>query len=249
MAYTLLEMVQRVARKLNSDEVSELDETIESSDIAHEVLDTFEDLMHNTEWEFLKHQPRKLAEKLNGQSVVSLRLPSDVVHIESLMYECQTDATSDRIFREIKYLSPAEFQQMTLGRKLDTNCVEVTVGEFRIRVFNDTPPSYFTSFDEKEIVFDSYNAAIDTTGVVATKTAAIAKVVLLGTYSETWSPSVPEFIYNLWYHEAVARCSSCIRGVEDGRSERMARRAMVTALRYDNAAGPNNADDGVNYGR
>lgn len=251
MKYTLLQMVQRIAAKLGGDEISTLDETIEAVDIKNEVLNTFDDLVSIQEWEWLKHIPRQLGARTvsPAQPACVLNLPADVVHIESLMYEAQSVVGERATCKKLTYLPPAAFQQMVMSRGIEDNIDELTVNEIPLRIYNNRNPSYFTTFDESVVVFDGYDSTIDTTGIAYSKTSCIARITVSSDDDTDWSPSVPDWFYNLWYHEATARCFSSIRGVEDGRTERMARRALTTAIRMDNVGAPNYVDDGVNYGR
>lgn len=249
MKYTLLGIIQRVASEIKSDEITELDETIEAIDIRNEVQNTFDDLMSTWEWEFLKHHPRKL-DAMSPAQKVKLAIPTDVKHIEKLMYNARNSVGGEPVFKNLTYLKPHEFHELVLKRQLGTNVEEVDVGDgVAIRVYNDQEPSYFTSYDEVTVVFDAYLKAVDASGIDPAKTAVIATLVLSAGSTGDWSPAVPEYIHNLWFQESVARCSSQIRGVENGRFERQARRAQVSALRQDEAAMPRNSDDGVNYGR
>ena len=251
MKCTLLQMVQKVAAKLGGDEISVIDETIEAVDIKNEILSTFDDLVSIQEWEWLRHIPRQLdARTVNPtQPACVLNVPDDVIHIESLMYEAQSVSGERAACRVLRYLSPAAFQQMVMKRPVDSVTQEFDIGGIAVRIHTNRNPSYFTLFDESVVVFDAYDSSIDTTGISYSKTSCIARVVVSAVDDEDWQPVVPEWFYNLWYHESVSRCSSSIRGVEDGRSERMARRAMTTAIRMDNVGAPNYVDDGVNYGR
>lgn len=249
MKYTLLEIIQRVGSVIKSDEITELDETIEAVDIRNEIQNTFDDLMSTWDWEFLKHHPRKL-DAITPARVVQLAIPSDVKHIEKLMYNARSAVGSDPVFKNLTYLKPSEFHELVLRRQLGANVEECDVGDgVAIRVYNDQEPSYFTSYDEVTVVFDAYQKSVDAAGIDPAKTAVIATLILNSGSTADWSPAVPEYIHNLWFQESVARCSSQIRGVENGRYERQARRAQVSALRQDEAASPNNSDDGVNYGR
>lgn len=249
MKYTLLEMVQRVAGEIKSDEITTLDETIEAVDIRYEVQNTFDDLMTTWDWEFLKHHPRKL-DALSPASPAILAIPADVRHIEKLMYEVSYEVGGKSTFKELTYLSPADFHELVLKRQIESNVVECDVGDgVKARIYNDRAPSYFTSYDELKVVFDAYDAVVDAAGIDPAKTVVVATIIISSSSTASWTAPVPDFIHNLWFHESVARASAQIRGVENGRAERQARRAQVTALRQDEAAAPNNSDDGVNYGR
>ena len=257
MKYTLLSIIQKVGSEIKSDEITELDETIEAIDIRNEVQNTFDDLMSTWEWEFLKHRPRQLdVSVLDAEAepptreVIRLALPPDVKHIEKLMYNATVSSGADPVFKNLQYLAPAEFHELVLKRKLDSNIEEYDVGDgVRVRVYNDREPSYFTSYDEASVVFDSYLKTEDADGIDPTKTAVIATITMVSGDGATWTPAVPEYIHNLWFQESVSRCSAQVRGVENARFERQARRAQISALRQDEAVAPSNSDDGVNYGR
>ena len=77
----LLQMVQFVAKKIGSDEVSALGETIEADDIQEIVLETLEDLVTRTDWEFLKDNLDVL---LDGSTNISLNIPTTAEKIQTV---------------------------------------------------------------------------------------------------------------------------------------------------------------------
>ena len=44
-----------------------------------------------------------------------------------------------------------------------TNTTVVTFNDINLNIKTDTPPTYYTSFDDEHVVFDSYNADVDST--------------------------------------------------------------------------------------
>jgi len=247
---TLLQVVTEVAENVNSDEVTSLSNaSIEVDDIRKICLRTLEDISLRNEWEFLKDRPMQLTA---GTNVVELALPSTIQAVQTVKYRHVMGGVQSG-FTTLIYMQPADF----LSRLQNNNPTEsqydtVTLSSgVELYPSNNRHPRYWTSFDEKNIVFDSYDSAENATGIEAGDSAILATIYLdfTGSELETWVAPIPESMFPLWIQEASADASVKLRQTEDPREERKSRRSYIQQIRKEPVTNKDSGSKEVNYGR
>lgn len=247
--YNLLQMVQRVARAINSDEISELHETVEADDIQNILIDCLDEMLGRQDWEFLKDRPYQL---LPGTNALSLSVPSDISRIQKIRYRADSEPGDIAQYRTVSYMSASEFlDMMQKHNPAEADSVTVTVNGVPLVGKNNRPPRYWTSFDESTVYFDSYEGTLDPTGVDPAKTAVLASVYpdLAHGDDPTWVAPMPEKLFAQWYQEAVAEASVQLRQFENPRAERRSRRLFISNSRDEPVTGRDEGSASVNYGR
>jgi hypothetical protein len=161
---TLLEIVQSVLTSLNSDDVDNINDTIESTQVALIAKEVFEDLTCQSEWP--KQARLGVLEALGDTAKPTyMVVPDSVYRIKEIRYETTRFGDADRSFKLIEYVEPSEFIDIvSVNKSSDTDTVEVETDEgvtFFVR--SDTHPSYWTTFDNVHIVFDSFDSFEDST--------------------------------------------------------------------------------------
>ena len=250
--YTLLEMVQQVGKSISSDEISTLGESIEAEDIETIVLNVLEDIVNRREWTWRQNQVRR-GTPVGGTEVTSLELPDDCDTLQVLRYRNSTDATTNRSYEEVKYIYPEDFlelceQQAAGNPGTDT----VLIGSAEIFVRNNKPPQFYTSFKQGVVMMDSYDSAVDPTGVT-TANSLLTCVVGIDTSgaagNPTYVPDMPTRFFPLWLQESQAVASQQLRKMPNDRAEREARRTYIRLLRLDRVSEESANDREVDYGR
>lgn len=247
--YNLLQMVQRVARAINSDEISELHETVEADDIQNIVIDCLDEMLGRQDWEFLKDRPYQLAA---GTNELSLVVPEDVSRIQKIRYRADSEPGDAVQYRTVSYMPATEFLDlMQKQNPAEPDSVSVLVNGVQLVGKNNRPPRYWTSFDENTIYFDSYEVTLDPTGVDGTKTAVLATVYPDLTHGDdpAWVAPIPEKLFAQWYQESVAEASVQLRQFENARAERRSRRLFISNSRDEPVTRRDEGSTGVNYGR
>lgn len=250
MKRTLLQMIKEVAVAINSDEVTSLaDDSLEIQDIRRLTLNALEDMMARNDWEFLRDHPLQLEA---GTNVVQLTIPATVRKLQTVKYR-RLDGGVQKGFTTLRYMYPHEY----LKRLQDVNPTEANVDTVtlasgvEVYVRNDRAPRYWTSFDEQTVMFDSYDAAQNASGIDADDSAILATVHFDfdGSDEETWEAPLPPNVFTLWLQEAIAECSVKLRQVEDPREERKARRSYIQQIRKEPVTNKDEGSDEVNFGR
>jgi len=247
--YTLLKMVQLVASAINSDEIDSLGETREANDIQTILEQSLNDLLTRRNWEFLRDKIMLLDA---GTTVASLTIPDGVTSLQEVRYSSAKVLGDPKQHREIRYITPAEFLDMSNRQTpLSSNVEEITgPGGILLYVKTDAPPSVYTTFDESELFFDSYNIETDPTGLDPSNSIITATVSITTTSADpTWVAPIPERMFQVWLYEAFAMASTQLRQFDNPRFERMARRAYTQMLDMEPVTTRDEENKVVRYGK
>lgn len=155
MAKTLLEVVQSTLSAINSDSVNTVGETIESEQVTLVAKEVFEEMSTYQTIPTFDTLTQLLGVSDTSRRTV-MQLPLNATDIQYIRYKATyTNGTSR--FEEVRYCPPNEF----LDRQLDLRVGEANVGEnvlpgnVRVPYRTDKRPEYWTTFDDKFLVFDA----------------------------------------------------------------------------------------------
>lgn len=161
MKQTLLEMVQRISEFIDGETINSIDDTRESTQIANIVKETYQYLLQtreiNTRDNIVHFDDVVQTENKPNY----LKYKDTVFEIFDLQYK---DLDSGRYSR-IQYLDPEVFLQKALSLDPNDTNVQQVVDYSNITYYirKDKQPSYYTSFDDIHIAFDSYNSSLEAT--------------------------------------------------------------------------------------
>lgn len=191
MRMTLLDIVQDILSDMGGDEVNSINDTFESSQVAEIVKTTYLAMMTNRNW---PHQ-RKMV-KLNASGDLSrpthMSLKDEVKELISVKYDCSKPGSTRKDYQDVKFLQPEDFLRYTYGRNTSQpNIIAVTdISGSELFIRNDIAPTYFTSFDDVNMVFDSYDSVVDDT-LKEDKVQTLAYVMPVWVHSDDASPDMP----------------------------------------------------------
>ncbi len=173
---TLLDIVQGIMSDMDSDNVNKVDDTEESEQVARMILGIYEDMA--TELDLPPN--RKLLELAGATSTTratEVVLDDRVVELGWVKYNhAATGVAND--FQEIFYQTPEMFTltMQGLDQTLSTVSTYATatadLGGVDIYFKNDKDPTAYTTFDDRILIFDSVDIAVDTSGLAASKLMA-----------------------------------------------------------------------------
>jgi len=139
---TLLQIVQRTLSLIDSDNVTSVDDTTESEQVVLIVKTIYEDLMSEFPWYHKRStvnlEVTTVANEMKIPTVVD-QILSDVIYYNR-----------KRIF----FLQPNAMRDLLARR--DTTASNVD----SLGAINDTDPTYWSSYDDENIVFDSYDGTL-----------------------------------------------------------------------------------------
>jgi len=223
MKKTLLEIVQQILSDLDSENVNSLSDSVEALQIAYIVEQTFYDLIATRD--IPEHESLiKLTAASNTDTPTHFTVPTNVKKITDIWY----DVSDAGIFSysELLWVDPKEFLSRVDSRSSDYTNVSDTDAGTNLRITNNRPPSFYTSFNDTTIVLDSHKATIDTT-LQESKTRAFGVTYPTFSISATYTPDLDAAMFPLLIQESKSRAFSTLKGGVDQKIEQAARRQKV----------------------
>ena len=248
MKQTLLELVQGVLANTSGDQVNSISDTVESNDIAMFFREVYENLV--VEYDLpAKRQLVQLDASTDPLKPTHMRMPVTVRKIEEIKYDRRTSNTDPLRFDDLHYKSPKDFLDFVLARNSqDTNVSTITdYTGVRFLIRKDTPPTYWTSFDDTYVIFDSYDIDLEAT-VQQSKTICYASVGGTWTMTNAYVPDLPEHLFPVLKAETTSKASIRAKQTQDGPAERDSRRIRIAHTKRTHRAGENPYPY-PNYGR
>lgn len=233
MKMTLLEIVSDILNDMDSDEVGSIDDTIESQQVAQIVKSTYFAMMSNRNWAHLKSA-------LNLQASGDSALPTHVTIIDSVKelcfinYNAVKQGETKRDYKPVKWVEPDDFLRILNKRNSDETNVDIIQDPSGIEllVHNDVKPTYFTSFNDDVLVFDSYDSAVDDT-LQSNKFQAQAYLMPTWSHVDDHTPDLPEEAFTALLEEAKSRAMIKLKQVQDIKAEQEASRQQRWLSRKD----------------
>lgn len=165
---SLLEIVQDILSALNDDEINSIHDTTRAHDVAKLVRDAYLELTAFEHIPELKKLTQLKAASNNNYPAV-LSVPEDVNFVYKIRYNTNGIAEEEDCYTDVCYLSPMCFMDRLSCNKETENHVKMLVNSAdepespHIWVRNNKHPSYWTSFDDVNILFDSWNSEVEDT--------------------------------------------------------------------------------------
>lgn len=190
---TVLQYVQACLSTMDSDEVDSIAETSESMQIAELLPDIYAELINRQEWEFLR-RPVTLTAVGNPELPTKFVIPTGLRRLTKLWYNVSTTSVSRR---ELCYVEPEDFLSRLASGDTAANKMLVTDGsQLQFYVRNDRMPSLYTTFDDRAVWCDAYDAAVETT-LQSSKISAWGVVIPSLVVADDTVPDLPEHMVPL----------------------------------------------------
>lgn len=174
MKYTLLEMVQDILSDMDSDEVNNIDDTVEAQQVAQIIKTCYFEMIGNRNWPHLKRMIQ--LEHANDITRPNyLTIPDNLKELVSFKYD-KVKKDEERVrLDDVVFKYPDEFLRYVSNRNnTHANISEIIdTSGVSLLIRNDIAPSYWTTFDDTFIVTDSYDKSVDDT-LQRSKTQCIA---------------------------------------------------------------------------
>lgn len=247
MKMTLLEIVQDILNSMDSDEVNTISETIESDQVAQVVKTTYYELISRRDWPHLKELFQLDASGTTDRPS-HMALPTRIVEMRELSYDTKKSGETRRKFKKLEYLTPEKFLWYTNSRNQDaSNITEVTdTSGATLLIRTDTAPTYWSSFDDENIVFDSYDSGVDTT-LQSSKTQCFGIRQPEWTTSDSYTPDLPDDAFSLLLAESKTIAQFQVRQFQDQAAAQQAQRQRFRMSRK--SWGAHKQSRYPNYGR
>lgn len=245
MKYTLLEIVQSILSSMDSDEVNSISDTVESYQVAMTCQDVFYDMAVDLGLE--EHHGLITLGAATIAQPLMLAIPENVGRILWMKYNQQYSADTQPNYVDVE---PAEFtdflarQQGLFGYQ--TNVANTTFNGIDGTVYSytymtDKAPAFFTSPDNKNIIFDS----IDTTSTgcndqVLQNTKLMVAALLYPTFSlsDLFIPPIDAQQFPYYRNKCKVRCFNDFKQQVNQEAASEARRQKITVQRNREKSDP-----------
>jgi hypothetical protein len=234
MKMNLLKMVQLILSSMDSDEVNSISDTAESLQIVDIIESTYYDLADTLDlpdhWDFFELDP---SNDINKPTL--MYLPSNVASLEWVQYDVRENGETTRNMRDIIPLERREFLNRMNSydtTNTDTYSYDLLVGSatFPILGKNDKHPTYFTTNNDRTLIFDSYDSSVDGT-LMGNKTLCYGMLYPTFTREDTFIPDLVDRQFTLLFNEAKSTAFADLKQVSNAKAEQRARRGWVQAHR------------------
>lgn len=215
MKSSLLDITQDILNDLDGDEVNSIDDTFESQQIAQIIKSCYFEMMSNRNWPHLR---RSISLVPSGDETypTHMSISEDVKELCFINYNKAKNTDTRRIYQPVRWLEPDDFLRVTNRRNSDMGDVDVIQDYTGVEllILNDIAPTYFTSFDDKHLVFDSYDKEVDST-LQQSKVQAQAYVMPEWRTRDSFIPDLPTEAFSALIEEAKRTAMFKLKQVVD----------------------------------
>lgn len=231
MPYNLLEIVQLTLSSLDSDEVNTINDTVESRQIVDIARSVFDDMVSRYDMPE-NNDIFELEASGDNTKPVLMFVPDNVLRIDWVRYNKKetTDTFSNYQRLEFKPLDTFLQIQNDLLRNETSNVAQMThtingtTFDFLYRT--DRQPEFYTSFDDKTLIFNAIDLTEDTT-LQKDKTQCSGWIKPVFQISNSFIPTFDEPLHTLWLSEVKAQAFVELKQTQNAQVERKARRQEV----------------------
>jgi hypothetical protein len=250
MKYTLLELTQSILSSMDSDEVNSINDTVESQQVVEIVKTVYNDLITRSDLSASKTLFTLTASGDNAKPVLMTK-PDGISTIDWLRYNCEDEDDDDPVWRELYFLPLSDFLSMTQNfnpSETDIESMTHAVDAYTItfNYYNDRGPSYYTSINDNDIIFDAYDAEVDTT-LQSSKTLGFGGRSVVFSRTDAWTPELEPDQFALLLNEAKSLAWAELKQTPNPKAEQAARRNWIHLGRTRRSIKTNNTEHGNSY--
>jgi hypothetical protein len=157
-----------------------------------------------------------------------LLIPETVQNIKESELYYNVSETGDLEYKALKYCSPLEFMSITAQYSSKDTSVDVINGfdNQKIPVINDEWPKYFTSFDGKYIVTNSYNSEYDST-LQASKTRVLVTQMPVFLQQDAFLIPIPQHLSTTYLAMVMDECFNLVYQQPNAKISQKARKLRI----------------------
>lgn len=221
---SLLEIVQEILSDMTSDVINSIDDTEEAGQVALIVKSTYDAMIANRNW---PHTARvvNLVASTDSLLPTHMSIDEEIKEMISVYYDKKRDGETRIRNEEVVWKEPDDFLRYINKRDSDDANV-LTVNDpsgVRLLISTNKAPTYYTSFDDDTIVFDSYDSTVDST-LQANKSTVRAYIIPEFEIIDTHIPDLPKEAFPALIEEAKSKAQSKLNQFQDVKAEQEAGR-------------------------
>lgn len=251
MKLTLLDMVQNILSSMDSDEVNSISDTPEASQVAAVIVEVFYEQFLNRklpEQEGLIH----LDSSGDPSKPTHMKISADTNRIKWIKYDTLINGLGS--YSDVVYKTPEEFLFTMTASRPDSSHSQTGPGPggTTLIIINNKNPQFWTSFNDSDIIFDSFDNSLDST-LQSSKTLCWGNQDPEFTMSDTSIPPIDSMFFPLLLAEAKSKCWFNFKGQTNSKEEQVSRRQKAETQKYIWKADQRRQSDGgydmPDYGR
>jgi hypothetical protein len=242
MIYTLLELVQRILSAMDSDEVNDYNDTVESAQVALLLKQTFYDCA--SDLELPQHEGFfELNASGDAAKPTLMTTPSNVYKVRSIRYNnilATSESETNPNYKEVEYIKMLDFIDRQQGLREQTTGVgtmEFTSNSetFEVMYRSDKMPQYYSTFDDRTFIFDSYHDDEDTT-LQKAKTMCEGTVYPVWTMDNTFVPDLSPQQFSYFLNKAMDRAFVELKQQQNANAAGEARKQLISLQKQKGSA-------------
>lgn len=217
---TLLEIVQDILNDLDSDEVNSIDDSLEAAQVAMIVESVFYGIISTQD--VPEHSELlKLTALSDSDYPTHFQMGDNVKGFNTIWYD--TSDTGAFEYTEVYWCDPVEFLRRTDGLTSNYTTVSDKNGGTKIRIQNNAHPTFYTSFDDEYVIFNSHKSTVDST-LQESKVRAYGTVYPVFSQTDNYIPDLDAVYFPMLIAEAKSMSAEIMKGATSAKLEQAARR-------------------------
>lgn len=232
--WNLLSIVNHILDANDMELVSSIDSTTESEQVAEAVKGTFYNIVSDQEFEG-HFTGFKLDPSSDPARPTHMKLPASIKRVEDVYYNMRKSGDTTDDYQLCRYLTPREFLARSNQFARATNVTKVDdYSGIPLFIINNAAPKFYTSFDDSNIVFDSYDSGLEV-AMQSSKTQCTGVTQAHFESTNEYIPDLPEEAMMYLIEESKAAASWILNKSVDvkaeSRSDTQRRRLSRTSWR------------------
>lgn len=243
---TLLEMVQDILSSMDGDEVNSITDTPEAEQVARLVRRAYTDYIASYDIPEL-NDVFTLQALGDVTSPTKMQVPNNVDNICWLRYNTRKASDTKDKYVNIEYVVKEDFINRILQRNSSGDNVQIiTENGVKLFVHNDKAPSFYTSLNDTDILFDSFDSGVDST-LQSSKTIAYGRVIPSFTLTDSFIPKMDNNLFPIVLNEAKSIAFVELKQQANQKAENESRRQRIKV--QNNLSKFDNSYNRPDYGR
>lgn len=254
MSKTVLVYVQDILSSMDSDEVNSINDTTEALSVATILKNVYEDLLTEIELPS-QYTLFQLGSSGDVAKPNQMSIPDSIENIDWLKYNKVTLTDTAQNYEAVKFYPKDEYLRvvnsyLSTDSNVITSNVTVDSISFPLLCLNDRNPEFYTTFDERTLVFNSYLAEAETT-LQSSKTLCYGRKASSFELTDTFVPFTEQKYQSLLFNAAKATAWAELKQTTNNKAEKAEKRARIRTQSSKRAVEHNKAayDFVHGYGR
>lgn len=228
MKYTLLEITQAVLSSMDSDEVSSINDTVESQQVVEVIKTVYDDIISRGDLQTNKIL-FNLTPSNDNTKPTYMSKPAGIDRIMWIKYNVMKMDDPAPVWAYLTYLQPNDFIDMMHSFNQTEDDISNYTYTFpdgsniNFIYKNDAAPLYYTTFDDNVIFFDSYDNTVDTT-LTSAKTLCYGTRVTDFQKVDSFVPNLQPQQFSLLINEAKSLAWAELKQAVHQKAEASARK-------------------------